>query len=401
MMKLIQFLIAVCFSFACLHPLVAAAQDVNLPVAFNVKIAGDDATTRFFLDFDKNLSIRTFYIDQPYRIIIDLDEAAFSFDEDAQPVTRGLIKAVQFGRISSGRSRIVLTLAGPAEIIKASMQKRLDQDYFRFLIDMDSTDEETFAKLLDSQGTSLGQSARSALKGDRVRKPEKVDGQFTVVLDPGHGGIDGGASGRGGAKEKDIVLSFANKLANRIRQLGPYNVLLTRDDDVFVSLKERLEFSRSAQADLFISIHADSLSQRAVRGATIYTLSKKASDRLSERLAEAENRVDLVAGLTLESDAEAVNDILADLTARETKTFSRSFSNILVGHLQEEIFLIKNPQRSAAFGVLKAPDVPGVLLELGYLSNKEDEVLMQQESWQEKVADAVGLAVDGFFKLRK
>jgi len=403
-MKLIHQIVAVCFG---IFSLVCQAGDVHstdlqtdLPVAVNAKIVGDEATTRFFLDFDKNLAIRTFYIDQPERIIIDLDETTFGFAENASPVPRGLIKAVQFGQISKGRSRIVLTLSGPAEIIKASMQKRLDEEYFRFLIDMDSTDAETFAKLLDSQEHKLGESADVAIKGDRVRPAAKTKGRFTVVLDPGHGGIDGGATGRGGAKEKDIVLSFARKLASVIKKLGPYDVLFTREEDEFVSLKQRLEFSRVSSTDLFISLHADSLSQRFVRGATIYTLSKKASDRLSEKLAEAENQVDLIAGLALESDVEAVTDILADLTMQETKKFSRTFSNILVTNLKDEIFLIKNPQRSAAFGVLKAPDVPGVLLELGYLSNLEDEKLMQQPEWQDKVANAVGLAVDHYFRAR-
>ncbi len=402
-MKVIHLVLVGLFGLFGILPSIAIAQ-VNgsgLPSAFNAKIAGDESTTRFFMDFDRNLSIRAFYVDQPHRIIIDLDEASFDFEENQLPTARGLIKALQLGRISQGRSRIVLTLSGPAEIIKASMQKRLDEEHYRFLLDMDSTDEQTFQNLLNGQEKKLGESAVKAIKGDRISTNVKKPGRFTVVLDPGHGGIDGGASGRGGAREKDIVLSFAKKLARNIEDSGPYDVLFTRDKDVFVSLKQRLEFSRTSNADLFISLHADSLGQRFVRGATIYTLSNKASDRLSEQLAEAENRVDLIAGLTIEKDVEAVSDILADLTMRETKRFSRAFSNILVANLKDETYLIKNPQRSAAFGVLKAPDVPGVLLELGYLSNSDDEKLMQQPLWQEKVAKAVGTAVDRFFRARK
>jgi len=381
----------------------AAAHAEGLPVAFNGKIAGDDATSRFFIDFDKNLRLKTFYMDEPYRIIIDLEEVTFDFGEADKPEPRGLVTAIQYGRISKGRSRIVLTLSQPVEIIKASMQQRLDENHFRFLLDFDSADDVIFNALLDQQGRELGESGAVAIKGDRIKRTEKpkVPGKFTVVIDPGHGGIDGGAIGRATrVKEKDIVLSVARKLKSNLEQNGPYDVLLTREGDEFVSLKERLSFSRRSQADLFISLHADSLNQRFVRGATVYSLSKKASDKLSERLAESENSVDLLAGLSVTSDADAVSDILVDLTTRETKNFSRTFSRLLVAELDGKIKLIKNPQRSAAFGVLKAPDVPGVLVELGYLSNREDEKLLSTTEWQDKAATAIANAVNAFFDAR-
>ncbi len=378
-----------------------AAQAQELPVAFNGKIAGDDATTRFFLDFDKNLRLKTFYMDEPYRIIIDLEEARFNFGEAGEPRPRGLISAVQYGRISKGRSRIVLTLSQPAEVIRASMQQKLDDKHFRFLLDMDSTEPQTFTGLLDTQEKELGESGAVAIKGDRVRPVIKEQGRFTIVLDPGHGGIDGGAVGSGGAREKEIVLQVAKKIRAEVEALGPYDVVMTRDDDMFISLRERLDFSRRTKADLFVSLHADSLRQKFVRGASIYTLSKNASDKLSERLAKAENSVDLVAGLAAESDVEAVTGILVDLTTKETKKFSKAFSRILVKNLNGEIQLIKNPLRSAAFGVLKAPDVPGILMELGYLSNLEDEKLLQDPAWQQRLASVVAKSIDGFFSLRK
>lgn len=379
----------------------ALAQD--LPVAFSGKIVGDDNTTRVMMDFDRNLRVKTFYMDEPHRIIIDLEETTFNFGADSQPESRGLVADVRFGRISKGRSRIVLTLARPAEIVKASLQQRIDADHYRFILDIDATSAEKFASLLDSQSVDLGESGGVAVKGDRVRPPQpnKSDAQFTVVIDPGHGGIDGGAVGKGGTNEKDVVLAVALRLAENIRKLGPYEVLLSREDDVFMSLSQRVDFARRANADLLISIHADSLRQRFVRGATVYTLSKKASDRLAAALAESENAADLAGGLAVSSDAEAVADILVDLTTRETKKFSKMFSRLLVMQLDEEIKLIKNPQRSASFGVLKAPDVPGVLLELGYLSNPEDEKLLKQPKWQATVAESVARAVDGFFKFRK
>ncbi len=377
------------------------AQENNFPVAFAGNIAGDTASTRFFLDFDKKLTAQTFYMDNPNRIIIDLDETVFNLANNNSLQPRGLIESVQFGRISAGRSRVVLTLALPVEIIKASLSQKLDDDTFRFLLDMDSTDEQTFSALLKQQHLTLGTSGNVAQKGDRViRSVPKSEGRFVIVVDPGHGGIDGGAVGRRGTQEKDVVFSFAKKLRTELQKIGPFDVKMTREDDVFVSLRNRLDFGRRNKADLFISLHADSLRQRFVRGSTIYTLSKKASDQLSQRLAESENRADLVAGLVVEEEVEAVTDILVDLTTRETKRFSKRFSSLLVRNLGSEVRLIKNPQRSAAFGVLKAPEVPSVLIELGYLSNEEDEKLLKSNVFQEKASKAISKSVLDFFEGR-
>ncbi|MEO0329089.1 MAG: N-acetylmuramoyl-L-alanine amidase [Pseudomonadota bacterium] len=402
MTRKIPNLLVICFLFFFAQPVFVAnaAEEGSLPIALGASVVGDDATTRFFIDFDKNLKLKTFYLDEPLRIIIDLEEATFDFSENQLPKPTGLISNIRFGRISQGRSRIVLSLTKPAEIIRAGMQKRLDREEYRFLLDFDSTDIETYSSLLNTQRRELGESGTKAKKGNRVTKAKQLEKDLTIVLDPGHGGIDGGATGRGGAQEKDIVLNFALILAEMLKNQGKFNVLMTRQEDVFVSLRQRLDFNRRHKADLFISIHADSLRQRYVRGATIYTLSKRASDKLSEELAQSENKVDLLAGIKIETDVEAVTDILADLTAQETKRFSRSFSRMLVDKLDDEIVLIKNPLRSAAFGVLKAPDVPGILLELGYLSNAEDEKLLQQEIWQTTVAEAITQSVNRFFENR-
>lgn len=375
-------------------------QGKSLPVAFSGNIAGDTASTRFFLDFDRNLNVKTTYMNKPNRIIIDLDEAVFNLGAENTLEPRGLISAVQFGRISKGRSRIVLTLSAPVEIIKSSLKQRLDEETYRFLLDMDSTDDATYANLLIEQNTKSQSTGNLAVKGDRVAPVQKKEGRFTIVIDPGHGGIDGGAVGKNGAKEKDIVFSFAQILRDKLQAVGPFDVLMTRDEDKFLSLRDRLEFSRRSKADLFLSLHADSLRQKFVRGSTIYTLSKKASDQLSARLAESENSVDLVGGLAIEEEFEAVADILVDLTTSETKRFSRRFSSLLVKNLGSEIRLIKNPQRSAAFGVLKAPEVPSVLLELGYLSNVEDERLLQSPEFKAKAGQAIAQSVLDFFKPR-
>ncbi len=380
----------------------AYTQDSDIAVAYSGNMVGDEASTRFFLNLDKNISVQAFYMDSPNRIVIDMDETRFSISNDEALVPTGLITNVQMGRIGKGRSRIVLTLKQPAEIIKASISSLDESGNHRFLLDIDSTDSIRFTRLLNAQRRIIGDSGGVASKGDRLKPQEKVSGRFTIVLDPGHGGIDGGAVGKNGTSEKDIVFKFAKLLRNKLEKIGPFDIKMTREDDVFLSLRQRLDFNRRAKADLFISIHADSLKQTYVRGSTIYTLSKKASDRLSEDLANSENSVDLIAGLSIpKEDTEAVTDILADLTATETKKFSRRFSTLLVKELGPKVKLIKNPQRSAAFGVLKAPDVPSVLIELGYLSNTEDERLLNDQGWREKATEAVANSVNTFFEVRQ
>jgi N-acetylmuramoyl-L-alanine amidase len=400
-MRLIHFSYLILIVFlSSFVPSFGQEQSNNLPVAFSGSIAGDTASTRFFIDFDQNLSFKTTYMDKPNRVIIDLDESVFNLGEENKLEPRGLISAVQYGRISQGRSRIVLTLSAPVEIIKSSLKKRLDEESYRFLLDMDSTDEATFANLLSEQKAKSQSTGNLAVKGDRVAPVQKKDGRFTIVIDPGHGGIDGGAVGKNGAQEKDIVFEFSKVVRGKLQDIGPFDVLMTREEDKFMSLRDRLEFSRRSKADLFISIHADSLRQRFVRGSTIYTLSKKASDQLSAKLAETENSADLVGGLAVEEEVEAVADILVDLTTSETKRFSRRFSSLLVKNLGSEIKLIKNPQRSAAFGVLKAPEVPSVLIELGYLSNVEDERLLQSPEFKAKAGQAIANSVLDFFQPR-
>ncbi len=406
-MRIIDVLRNYCLSYIFLvlvsALLVTPAQSTtsaDVAVAFSGQIAGDTASTRFFMDFDKSVSVKTFYMDHPNRIIIDFDEASFNFGEDSRPKPRGLITAIQFGRISEGHSRIVLTLAAPSEIIKASMQQRLDEETYRFLLDIDSTDEQTYAKLLEQQRQTIGDTVQPGIKEKKLSPAIKNPNRFLIVLDPGHGGIDSGAVGRKGTLEKEVVLSFAKSLKAKIAENGPFDVKMTRSDDTFLSLRQRLDYTKASKADLFISIHADSVRQRFVRGSTIYTLSKRASDKFSEQLAEQENQADLVAGVSLKEESAGINDILSDLTARETKRFSKRFSGLVVENMKSEIRLIKNPQRSAAFAVLKAPDVPSVLIELGYLSNTEDEKLLRSKEWRNKTANAITQAVSDFFKPR-
>ncbi|RYE81422.1 MAG: N-acetylmuramoyl-L-alanine amidase, partial [Hyphomicrobiales bacterium] len=224
----------------------------------------------------------------------------------------------------------------------------------------------------------------------------------TVVIDPGHGGIDTGARGRNGTLEKDINLLFALALRDRLKSEGHLKVIMTREDDRFISLGERSAIARRAKANLFISMHADSIRYSDIRGATVYTLSGRASDALSSEVAESENSSDRFVNPEWQKNEPEVFDILIELMRRETDSFSEHFAAGLVQELgRHKIRLIRNPKRSAGFKVLMAPDVPSVLVEIGYLSNIDDEKLLVDESWRKDTADAVGSAVADFFRLKQ
>ena len=222
-----------------------------------------------------------------------------------------------------------------------------------------------------------------------------------VVIDPGHGGIDNGSQA-GGESEKNLVLGFALALRDRIEKAGKYRVVMTRTDDTFIPLGDRTKIARTQSAALFVSIHADALPRRegSAQGATVYTLSEKASDAEAERLAESENKADAIGGVNLTEEPTDVADILIDLAQRETRTFSNHFARLLVGELKTTARMHKYPLKSAGFKVLKAPDVPSVLLELGYVSDKSDLEQLVSEAWRAKTVGSVNQALDAFFAKR-
>ncbi|MFD0933912.1 N-acetylmuramoyl-L-alanine amidase, partial [Methylobacterium trifolii] len=222
-----------------------------------------------------------------------------------------------------------------------------------------------------------------------------------IMVDAGHGGIDPGAIAVGGVFEKDIVFGFAQALKARLEANGRYRVRMTRDRDVFVPLAERVRLAREVKADLFVSIHADSISAAPqVRGATIYTGSEKATDSESAKLAERENKADAAAGADANEGPADIADILQELTLRETRGFSSGFARTLMGQLGPVMEMSTKPHREAGFKVLRSPDVPSVLVELGYLSSKRDLEMLQSAEWKESVTGSMAKAIDLFFTNR-
>jgi len=234
--------------------------------------------------------------------------------------------------------------------------------------------------------------------GRKPRPPR--DRRPVIVIDAGHGGIDPGTLGRRGTREKTVTLALARAIRKRLVARGRYRVVLTRDKDVFLRLRARVAVARRAGAALFISLHADSIGNRRTRGASVYTLSKTASDKEAAALAAKENKADIIAGLDLGKAKPDVADILIDLAQRETMALSARFAAILIREIGRETRLLRRTHRYAGFAVLKAPDVPSVLVELGYLSNRADERLLRQPGHRAKVARAVSRAVSRFFALR-
>ncbi|MEM7302195.1 MAG: N-acetylmuramoyl-L-alanine amidase [Pseudomonadota bacterium] len=402
---MIAFLV-LAFGFAnltAITPTARAAQSTANPVkavAYAGRLIGDANRARLVLDVDRKLSFETRYLSGPYRIIVDFDEVSFNLGKDLAAPDGAVISEIRYGTIAPGRSRIVITSDSPAIVEKASIRQIGSQERYRLIVDLVRTDHDGFKSAMFRLKSRVSTTGEVAFKGDRVRRQKNESAKYTIVVDPGHGGIDGGAEGKTGTKEKEITLSFSKVLKARLEQTGLFDVVLTRDKDVFVALGERIATARRTKASLLISIHADSLNLKRIRGATVYTLSPEGSDELSEELADAVNRSDLIAGLSLPKEDEQVADILIDLTRRETKIFSVQVANLMVQTLRGSVRLIKNPARSANFHVLKSPEVPSILLELGYLSNPEDEKLMKQISWQRMAADSVAKAVTVFFKKR-
>jgi N-acetylmuramoyl-L-alanine amidase len=242
---------------------------------------------------------------------------------------------------------------------------------------------------------------RPGSEGEPVQKEQPVrtrpEGRRLVVIDPGHGGIDPGAIGFRKTREKDVVLAFGLALKKVLDDTGNIDVVMTRSDDRFLKLRERVAIARENQADLFIAIHADTVRGPEARGATIYTLSEKASDAEAEALAHKENRADLIAGVHLEAESEEVTDILIDLVQRESKTHALVFAKKAVAEMKPVTPFTGKPMRSAGFMVLKAPDVPSVLVELGYLSSRHDEQQLTDPAWRKSVAKAMASAIEKYF----
>jgi len=355
--------------------------------------------TRFIVELSDPVKIRVFTLANPNRVVIDMPEMLWRLTSEDRPSGKGTVGSYRYGLFRPGNSRFVIDLRGPAKISEPLMLPPQAGNGFRIVLDLQPTTQGKFASTAGWPADLRAREAtaerlETATPPGSATSADAVSERRVVVLDAGHGGIDAGASGVDGVIEKDLVLDEVLRLRKKLLRRG-YSVHLTRDSDLYIPLLERVNVARALHADLFVSLHADSNSDPSVYGASVYTLSEAGSDREAAALARKENLSDVIAGVDLSGQNSPVASILIGLAQRDTMNRSVRFAQSAVAQLAHVTDILpRDPHRSAGFVVLKAPDVPAVLIELGYLSNPRDCAQMATESWRDRVASALANAVD-------
>ncbi len=361
--------------------------------------------TRLVIDLSESSDFRVFTLSDPYRMVIDLPPFNWNAGAVKETLSAG-ITGVRHGNLQPGISRVVFDMSSPTAVRSAFVLPASAEKPHRLVIDYNNVDHASFeAARHNVHGTlSIIKPSSFAYKDAALGQyappvPTKKTIKPLVVIDAGHGGVDPGAIASNGVYEKKITLKLAQALKQELESTGKFRVALTRDKDVFIPLRDRVAFARKRNADLFISIHADSLKKRDVRGASVYTLSEKASDAQTAKLADRENRADSIAGLDLSIEDDEVANILVDLAMRDTMNQSNFFANALVdGFLSMDLKMLENPHRYAGFAVLKAPDIPSVLVEAGFLSNSREAQLLNTESYRQKIVKSLRNGIEAYFK---
>lgn len=375
-------------------------------ITLNPEIGGDGQHTRFVAFLSKQTDYRIFSISDPYRIVVDLPEAKIQ----APQGKHGLVLSSRSGLLTAGKSRIVIDLTEPALVEKSALLPPENGLPARLVIELVKSTHKAFLAQSKAPPPIAEKPAQLA-----AQQKDPADKRPLIVIDPGHGGVDAGALGREtSTPEKDVTLDFCRTLKEKLEATGKYRVTQTRSTDIFVPLDDRAQLASAGTADLLISIHADALdakrlgikSVQEVRGGTIYTLSETASDEQAKIIAQNENKADLQAGVGSEQAlppaiTAEINSILSDLESRGKKNRSLAFAHYLIEHLKDKMKFNIRPQRSANLRVLKAAGVPAVLIELGYLSNTEDEKLLNSPEWRAATATALAAAVNDFMLERQ
>lgn len=433
--------IAVCITLFTVSVIWAAMDRVQAADALvtNVRVGDHVDKTRFVMEMSRGLNVRFFMLDNPYRIVLDFEELGWQLPAGPLPGPAGVYKAMRYGLYQPGQSRVVVETNTPVGVQSAFYLSPLGNGSQRFVMDLIPIARSQFLASLDAsipidptgQGyvnsaisndngatittktdtaTPSSASASDSIELSSVtlsasgmlmvpkRKPlVPVFTKRVVVLDAGHGGVDPGTIGKSGVYEKHVTIAAARIFKTHLEESGRYKVVLTRNRDVFIPLRDRVAAARRAGGDLFISIHADSIKNSSVSGASVYTLSEKASDKEAALLAEKENKADVIAGMDFSTESQEVTNILIDLAQREAMNQSSRYAGMLVKDLQRTSKVLSRAHRFAGFAVLKAPDVPSVLIELGFLSNTRDEKNLRSKAYLRKIAQALLSATDRYF----
>lgn len=376
---------AVLILFLILLPSLSAAQDFRAlarALAEGSAAVTDGRDIEITLTLTQSVPFRVATYSAPMRLVIDAREVDWSelgseFDRAEGIVSVATGRAVE----APGWSRMALALGGPFAVETAAMETDPETGEARITVRLTPTSGEQFA----AEALAMPTAPRTATPA--------MDDRFVVALDPGHGGVDPGAEA-GGLREADLMMTFARELAEALIRTGRAEVVLTRHDDVFVSLPERISVARAAGADVFLSLHADALAIGEASGATVYTLAAEASDAASASLAEQHDRTDLLQGVDLTAADDAVAELLMELTRRDTGPRAAALADQIVEDFRTaDVPLHAQPRLEAGFSVLRAADIPSVLVEIGFLSTPVDRDRIVDVQWREKVQSALVLAL--------
>ncbi|MFW2587160.1 N-acetylmuramoyl-L-alanine amidase [Sagittula sp. SSi028] len=347
--------------------------------------------TELRLDLSQGVPWRVFTVADPWRVVVDFREVDWTGADARAMADSDMVKTVRMGSFRPGWSRLVAELSQPLKVAEASLATGSDGAGAQLVLRFAQTDGDSFRA---SAGVPTDPDWKRPEPKARATARKPAGAPMVIVLDPGHGGIDPGAQ-RGGIKEADLMLQFARELRDILLRSGNYEVVLTRNSDSFISLEGRVALAHEVGADLFISLHADALDEGVAHGASVYTLAEDASDAASAALAERHDRDDLLSGVDLSGADDRVAQILLDMARLDNTPRSQSLAGYMVDGIRDNVGHVhKDPQREAAFSVLKSADIPSVLIELGFLSSQADLQNLRDPAWREKMAEGIrdGLA---------
>lgn len=394
-------------------------------IATDIRVGLHEDHTRVVLELSRPVDAQMFLLENPFRVVLDLPETGWQLPAQPLPRPVGIFSTLRYGLYQPGQSRLVLETDVAPKVLRAFYLAKDQSGMHRLVLDMTESDPSSFTKTLSkttriaavqsgtaavadvaaTTGQAGGGSQTAAVtsaEGSIPTAPLKpapppIPRKRIVSIDAGHGGKDPGTIGRSGVYEKHITLAFAKELKRVFEASGRYKVHMVRDRDVFIPLRDRVAKARKSNAELFISLHADSIKNKNTRGLSVYTLSETASDREAALLAEKENKADFVAGIDFNNSDPLLSEILIDLTQRDAMNESARFANMLIGDAKSVTRVLRKTHRFAGFAVLKAPDVPSVLVELGFLSNPTDEKNLQSRAYRRKFAEAALKSLDSYF----
>jgi N-acetylmuramoyl-L-alanine amidase len=348
-------------------------------------VADADDGLSLHLGLTQGVPWRLFTLADPWRLVLDFSEVDWRGFDAAAFDRSDRVLAVRTGNLGPGWSRMVLELAAPMRVVRAELATGAARP--ELLLALAPQPEAEFRAAAGAPAAARFDLPETAVPPAQPMRRQDGTRPVLVVLDPGHGGVDPGAE-HGGAVEAEVTLTFALELQEVLLRAG-FDVLLTRRDDSFVPLEARVSIARAAGADAFLSLHADAVAEGVARGATIYTLAEQASDSASQLLAERHDREDLLAGVDLTGQDDVVAGVLMDLARVETQPRADRLADALVEGLRATVGVHKRPRLAAAFSVLKAPDIPSVLVELGFLSSERDRARLTDPEWRARAATGI------------